>query len=412
MKVLKILDKILFPVSWIIIGLECLLLVATKQQVPIVKQYSSILEIVIPIALTGAVGYLTNWLALFFLFKPYKPLTPLKIQGIIPKNKEKMAVSFGNMVGQKLLNPDAIVEEMKDEVLKLVKNTNQIKKINEQIQLYIQHHENEITEFVTPYIEQQVLDIIDNIATEKNWGILWDEGILPRIKSDETRHFIVKKIIELIRDNADKIINEVRGELRHILWEKLDHWYIPTTKIVNAIMNNFADEESLRTKLDNWLSSEETQLTLRRNLITYADQLTSWMKGYEGQKVMSNIIREIRSRGKNFIKIYIREKVPYLINKALCSEKLHNKLEKDILPGLGNKLAQFIDGNKLAILEKLRLEQRVTDTVKGMDVKDFHTMLNDFLAENFCAIQVLGFVIGAIAGFIQALGSILTATHS
>ncbi|WP_407450226.1 DUF445 family protein [Fibrobacter sp.] len=414
MNIWKKLDKLFNIISWLIIVIEVVYITITwtnSSLIDFLKPYASW---IMPIALTGAVGYLTNWIALWLLFKPYEPWPrccknkKIKIQGIIPKNKGKMAVSFGNMVGQRLLKPDAIVNEMKEEVLKFVRNTEQIKKLNQKIQDFIQKHEDEIVDFITPYIERQVLDIIDNIATEKNWEILWDEGILPRIKSDETRHFIVQKIVELIHDNAGKIVDEVRTELRSLLWNKLDHWYIPTTKIVNAVMDNFADELSLRNKLDDWLRSEETQETLRRNLIIYADQLTIWMKSSEGQKVLGNVIREIRFRGKNFLKRYIKENIPNLINKAFSSELLYHKLEKNILPHLGNKLTQLIDKNKPAILEKLRLEQRVTETVNGMDVRDFHGMLNDFLGENFCAIQVLGFIIGIIVGAVQLLAKINT----
>ena len=414
MNIWKKLDKLFNIISWLIIVIEVVYITITwtnSSLIDFLKPYASW---IMPIALTGAVGYLTNWIALWLLFKPYEPWPrccknkKIKIQGIIPKNKGKMAVSFGNMVGQRLLKPDAIVNEMKEEVLKFVRNTEQIKKLNQKIQDFIQKHEDEIVDFITPYIERQVLDIIDNIATEKNWEILWDEGILPRIKSDETRHFIVQKIVELIHDNAGKIVDEVRTELRSLLWNKLDHWYIPTTKIVNAVMDNFADELSLRNKLDDWLRSEETQETLRRNLIIYADQLTIWMKSSEGQKVLGNVIREIRFRGKNFLKRYIKENIPNLIHKAFSSELLYHKLEKNILPHLGNKLTQLIDKNKPAILEKLRLEQRVTETVNGMDVRDFHGMLNDFLGENFCAIQVLGFIIGIIVGAVQLLAKINT----
>ena len=127
-----------------------------------------------------------------------------------------------------------------------------------------------------------------------------------------------------------------------------------------------------RSKLDSWLANEETQETLRQNLVDYADQMTTWIKNEDGQRVLADVIREIRIRGENFLRAYIREKVPELVNKVISSEKISEKLEKDILPSLGNKLAQFIDENRAAILGKLRLEQRVTETVHRMDVKHFH----------------------------------------
>ena len=62
--------------------------------------------------------------------------------------------------------------------------------------------------------------------------------------------------------------------------------------------------------------------------------------------------------------------------------------------------------NKQAILDKLRLEQRVTEAVDGMSVATFHQTLNEFMAENFCAVQVLGFILGALVGALQLLARI------
>ena len=59
--------------------------------------------------------------------------------------------------------------------------------------------------------------------------------------------------------------------------------------------------------------------------------------------------------------------------------------------------------NTQAILDKLRLEQRVTEAVDGMSVSTFHQTLNEFMSENLCAVQVLGFVLGAMVGALQLL---------
>ena len=360
----------------------------------------------IPILLAGAVGYITNWLALWYLFKPYEPHFGGRIQGIIPRQKCEMAVSLGNMVGKKLLNPDALVEEMKDEVLAFVNDGRRMTQLRDWVQRYLVEHESEIVEFVSPYVEQQVLAVIDSLATPDTWAKLWDEGILPRIKSEASRRFIVEKLVEAIRDNAGGIIDEMRSELRNFLLQKLEEklpFGMGAETITNYIMENFADYASMKKKLDGWLRREATQSMLREKLLSYADQLTQWMRGGEGQKVMDDLIRELRVRGKRFIATYLRENVPVLINRAFASDKLREKLEKGVLPKVGVKVAQLIGENKQAILEKLRLEQRVKEAVDGMSVSTFHKTLNEFMSENLCAVQVLGFVLGAIVGALQLL---------
>ena len=403
----KTWDRFFNRFSWIVLGLEVVYVVARLLiSVETAAGIDRYLGWFMPILLAGAVGYITNWLALWYLFRPYEPHLGGRIQGIIPRQKREMAVSLGNMVGKKLLNPDALVEEMKGEVLAFVNDTRRMTQLRDWIQRYLVEHEAEIVEFVSPYVERQVLAVIDSLATDDTWSKIWNEGILPRIKSEGSRRFIVEKLVEALRENAGGIIEEVRGELRTFLRQKLNEkipFGIGADAITDYVMNNFADYESMKAKLDGWLVRETTQTMLREKLLAYADQLTLWMKGEEGQKVMGGIIREMRVRGKRYIATYLRENVPALIDRAFASDMLREKLEKGVLPKVGVKVAQLIGENKQAILDKLRLEQRVTEAVDGMSVATFHQTLDEFMSENLCAVQVLGFVLGAIVGSLQLL---------
>ena len=403
----KTWDRFFNRFSWIVLGLEVVYVVARLLiSVETAAGIDRYLGWFMPILLAGAVGYITNWLALWYLFRPYEPHLGGRIQGIIPRQKREMAVSLGNMVGKKLLNPDALVEEMKGEVLAFVNDTRRMTQLRDWIQRYLVEHEAEIVEFVSPYVERQVLAVIDSLATDDTWSKIWNEGILPRIKSEGSRRFIVEKLVEALRENADGIIEEVRGELRTFLRQKLNEkipFGIGANAITDYVMENFADYESMKDKLDGWLVREATQTMLREKLLAYADQLTLWMKGEEGQKVMGGIIREMRVRGKRYIATYLRENVPVLIDRAFASDMLREKLEKGVLPKVGVKVAQLIGENKQAILDKLRLEQRVTEAVDGMSVATFHQTLDEFMSENLCAVQVLGFVLGAIVGSLQLL---------
>ena len=400
-------DRALNRISWAVLGAYVVYaivrLVLSADRIAGIDRYANY---VIPVLLAGAVGYITNWLALWYLFKPYEPRFFGYVHGIIPRQKREMAVSLGNMVGKKLLNPDALVEEMKGEVLSFVNDTRRMARLRDWIQRYLVEHEAEIVEFVSPFVERQVLSVIDGLATDDTWAKIWNEGILPRIKGEGSRRFIVEKLVEALRENAGGIIEEVRGEMDVFLRQKLKGKFLLGVfddRITNYVMNNFADYGSMKAKLDEWLTRDETQAMLREKLLAYADQLTVWMKGEEGQKVMGGIVRELRVRGKRYIATYLRENVPMLIDRAFSSDKLRGKLEKDVLPKVGVKVAQLIGENKQAILDRLRLEQRVADAVDGMPVATFHQTLNEFLSENLCAVQVLGFVLGALVGLLQVL---------
>ena len=410
MNVWKRFDRFLGWFSWIVLGAE-VVYVTARNVLPVetaaeVDRYAGWF---MPVLLAGAVGYITNWLALWYLFRPYEPHFGGRIQGIIQRQKKEMAVSLGNMVGKKLLNPDALVEEMKGEVLAFVNDARRMTLLRDWVQRYLVEHEDEIVEFVAPTVEREVLSVIDSLATPDTWVKVWDEGVLPRIKSEDSRRFIVEKLVEAIRENAGGMIDEVRVELRAFLRQKLEE-KLPVgfleEAITDYVMENFADGRSMRVKLDGWLQREETQVMLREKLLAYADQLTVWMKNGEGQKVMGGFVRELKVRGKRYMSTYLREKVPAFIDRAFASDLLRERLEKGILPKVGLKISQLIGENKQLILDRLRLEQRVKEAVDGMSVATFHRTLNEFMDENLCAVQVLGFVLGAAVGVLQLLARI------
>lgn len=410
MNVWKRFDRFLGWFSWIVLGAE-VVYVTARNVLPVetaaeVDRYAGWF---MPVLLAGAVGYITNWLALWYLFRPYEPHFGGRIQGIIPRQKKEMAVSLGNMVGKKLLNPDALVEEMKGEVLAFVNDARRMTLLRDWVQRYLVEHEDEIVEFVAPTVEREVLSVIDSLATPDTWVKVWDEGVLPRIKSEDSRRFIVEKLVEAIRENAGGMIDEVRVELRAFLRQKLEE-KLPVgfleEAITDYVMENFADGRSMRVKLDGWLQREETQVMLREKLLAYADQLTVWMKNGEGQQVMGGFVRELKVRGKRYMSTYLREKVPAFIDRAFASDLLRERLEKGILPKVGLKISQLIGENKQLILDRLRLEQRVKEAVDGMSVATFHRTLNEFMDENLCAVQVLGFVLGAAVGVLQLLARI------
>jgi uncharacterized membrane protein YheB (UPF0754 family) len=56
-----------------------------------------------------------------------------------------------------------------------------------------------------------------------------------------------------------------------------------------------------------------------------------------------------------------------------------------------------------AIVEKLDVQGRVKAAVDGMDMAEFHAMLNRILSEHLGAIQVLGYLLGAVAGLLLVL---------
>ena len=69
---------------------------------------------VLSISLTAAVGFLTNWIAIEMLFRPYRPIPWLFVwpQGLVPRNQAKIGEKAGEAVSSELLNPEKVTDRL------------------------------------------------------------------------------------------------------------------------------------------------------------------------------------------------------------------------------------------------------------------------------------------------------------
>jgi uncharacterized membrane protein YheB (UPF0754 family) len=67
-------------------------------------------EFALNVVLHSLAGGLTDTVAVWMLFNPHRPF--LGVQGAIPKNKARLAASIGKVVGEKLLTPQDMLQEL------------------------------------------------------------------------------------------------------------------------------------------------------------------------------------------------------------------------------------------------------------------------------------------------------------
>lgn len=72
------------------------------------------LQVLLVVAISGLIGYVTNVLAIKSLFRPIRPVKvgPFSIQGLIPKRRFDVAQSIGSMVASELLSQDDLVSQI------------------------------------------------------------------------------------------------------------------------------------------------------------------------------------------------------------------------------------------------------------------------------------------------------------
>jgi uncharacterized membrane protein YheB (UPF0754 family) len=191
------------------------------------------------------IGYVTNYVAIKLLFRPYKPLKIGAItifpQGIIPREKKSLAKKVGNVVKVYILSEQEIKKIIASEEVKLEINNF----LDEKIDLILS---KEVTEFMSKEeIIQRLSQFIEKFVAEK-FPVFASFVNANMIKSVfESVDFNVK-INSLI--NGDKSKEIIKEEIFQFLDEEVPEIFIKANidKIVEERVA-FFDEKTLEDML-------------------------------------------------------------------------------------------------------------------------------------------------------------------
>ncbi len=86
--------------------------------------------LIIYLVVGGAIGYLTNYIAIKMLFRPIRPINLIffKIQGLLPKRKDELAKSIARVIRKEFVSEDDILTKLlnddnKEELKSLISDT-------------------------------------------------------------------------------------------------------------------------------------------------------------------------------------------------------------------------------------------------------------------------------------------------
>ena len=175
-------------------------------------------QFLVMILISGAIGWITNWVAIKMLFRPHKEINfgLFKIQGLIPKRKSEIGTGIASIIQNELISVKDVIsnidrEEFSKRLNKLIDDVldkNLKKKVKEKFPL--------LQMFFTDKVAKDVGNTIKDIVMENQEKIFEifsnyaEENIdFEVIISDKISNFSLDKLEEIITLLANK-------ELKHI----------------------------------------------------------------------------------------------------------------------------------------------------------------------------------------------------
>ena len=175
-------------------------------------------QLLVMILISGAIGLITNWVAIKMLFRPHKEINLglFKIQGLIPKRKEEIGSGIANIIQNELISVKDVISNIDREeffkrlnsLIDEVLDKNLKKKVKEKFPV--------LQMFFTDKVAKDVGNTIKDIVMENQEKIFEifsnyaEENIdFEVIISDKISNFSLDKLEEIITLLANK-------ELKHI----------------------------------------------------------------------------------------------------------------------------------------------------------------------------------------------------
>ena len=175
-------------------------------------------QLLVMVLISGAIGWITNWVAIKMLFRPHKEINfgLFKIQGLIPKRKAEIGTGIASIIQNELISVKDVIsnidrEEFSKRLNSLIDDVldkNLKKKVKEKFPL--------LQLFFTDKVAKDVGNTIKDIVMENQEKIFEifsnyaEENIdFEVIISDKISNFSLDKLEEIITLLANK-------ELKHI----------------------------------------------------------------------------------------------------------------------------------------------------------------------------------------------------
>lgn len=409
-----VLEAICKPISFLVLGGIPVLGILRWQGLAIPEW---IVVYAMPILLSAAIGYLTNWIAIEMLFRPYEttlrhPFAVLTFgywrQGLIPKNKEAIADKIATTAEQELIRPKELAEDICGMVGELMENKTVLSSIRSMMQTRLLEHAKEISDYLAPKIEAEVMAEMRRLFTTDNVKAFWCSQIEPFLKSDETKERLADIVADFIAKHSSDLAEEIRPALVQLLQEYCEekggiilgkYLYMAADYLTSGILS----KETLANGIKNWVEKPETLPAIRGKVALALESCREYVLSPGNDDAIGKFVNRLFQEFKGYIHNTLSTRLHAGIIQLANSEELWNDLMNQI-PKCKPNLEKYVTTYGIpAIIERLNIGGRIRNTIAQQDMSAFHAMIQEISSQHLCAIQVLGFFLGGIAGILLVL---------
>jgi uncharacterized membrane protein YheB (UPF0754 family) len=288
-------------------------------------------------------GYGAAWLAIWMLFHPYKPVRFLRLtiwpQGMIPRQRERLAQSIGNAVGNELVSQETVFNALFETSF-----------FQRKIEDFVNTYTTDILSTVYPsflealpsHVRAPILDTISSLQYRMA------EYIATMLKSEETAMAIEKFVDRQVDDLLDYRVGDTLT----------DELFCDIVRFVEQRFQKLVNEEGFEVKIRGFVSGRLEDLTRSNATLaqTFTPESVAFIKGRIGQQVppivhhLADIATSQNTR-KQIATLIKREVDEYyqqlsLFKKIFISrDRIHREVDDLVHKNLPRRVEEYLRGS-------------------------------------------------------------------
>jgi len=408
-----------YPITWLFV-IMIVIDISIKNLYKIPFFDSVFYRALFAIIMASTVGYWTNYFAIKMLFKP-KNKTKLGLQGLIPRNKPKIAKSFGDTIEKNFFNPEYLLAYLEKENI-VEKGAKSIKnsmddylhrtEVRHKIIEIINKKYNEYSSQIYNFLVTKGLNFLEKFLEDK----LCLEEVVDKISnfvedSVREREINVDKIsafiVNILKEKSQKIADMIQGLIDNEIHKQPLHKKI-LFKVSKKIMGISPDK--IKTLLEDILNDDRT----RENIYNFVKEEARKLDEYLRKPAVRSEINKILISFKGWLLTEARERtIPGILrglNEFLSSSEGWEKIESvliKIIDFVSSMVEQLISGESFknllkeklpSWLKELKIRKLVEDKVMEFDTDELEALILSTSEEHLGYIEVLGGILGAFVG--------------
>lgn len=197
-----------------------------------------VIGILVYVGIGGFIGWITNFIAIKALFRPYekKKFLGIEWQGLVPNRRKELANNLGNMVEGELINIPELINKVKKE------------DVDSFIEQQVDNHRDDIADTIRGYVEgfikrnQSLVDKVESVGKVFGFNLQQrkEEGIkeLAESASKEIKTKAKSVAPKLIATITDEIVKNI--SIHDITEEKINEMDL---KNLEAMVHRIANRE-------------------------------------------------------------------------------------------------------------------------------------------------------------------------